>query len=303
VQDAAINEMTFEQWQAATQPKVQGTWNLHKVLLWQKEPLDFFFLFSSLSGLAGQPGQANYASANTFLDAFVQYRQSQGLPASVLNIGAMDDVGYLSQNTEILESLRATALHVLHEQDFLDSLQLMINRSFRPNSVSAINSSFGFVNHSQVGIGFRSSLPLSARNNRTLWKRDPRMAIYRNLESQDDTTTTVVTTSDSSLKQFLRDANGNPSSLSTEESITFLAKEIGSTLFGFMMRSTEDLDLNVPLGSLGVDSLVSIELRNWFRQKVGTEFTVLEIVGSGSVLDLGGKTAAKLAEKYAHKGS
>jgi hypothetical protein len=291
LQDAAIAEMTFDQWQAATQPKVQGTWNLHKVLLYQKEPLDFFFLFSSLSGLGGQPGQANYASANAFLDAFVQYRQSLGLPASVLDIGAMDDVGYLSQNTEILESLRATALHVLHEQDFLDSLQLMINRSFKKGSDSP-----RYVNHSQVGIGVRSSLPLSAPNNRTLWKRDPRMAIYLNIESQD--TSTTVTTFDNSLKQFLLDASTNPSSLSSEESIALLAKEIGETLFGFMMRSIEDLDLNVPLSSLGVDSLVSIELRNWFRQKVGVEFTVLEIIGSGCLLDLGKQTAAKLGEKY-----
>jgi len=283
--------MTFDQWQAATQPKVQGTWNLHKVLLYQKEPLDFFFLFSSLSGLGGQPGQANYASANAFLDAFVQYRKSLGLPASVLDIGAMDDVGYLSQNTEILESLRTTALHVLHEQDFLDSLQLMINRSFLKGSDST-----RYVNHSQVGIGVRSSLPLSARNNRTLWKRDPRMAIYRNIESQD--TSTTVTTLDNSLKQFLRDASTCPSSLSSEESIALLAKEIGETLFGFMMRSIEDLDLNVPLSSLGVDSLVSIELRNWFRQKVGVEFTVLEIIGSGCLLDLGKQTATKLGEKY-----
>jgi hypothetical protein len=283
--------MTFDQWQAATQPKVQGTWNLHKVFLYQKEPLDFFFLFSSLSGLGGQPGQANYASANAFLDAFVQCRQSLGLPASVLDIGAMDDVGYLSQNTEILESLRATALHVLHEQDFLDALQLMINRSFHKVSGSA-----RYVNHSQVGLGVRSSLPLSARNNRTLWKRDPRMAIYRNLESQSQDTT--VATSDNSLKQFLRDASTNPSSLPSEDSIAYLAKEIGETLFGFMMRSNDDLDCSIPLGSLGVDSLVSIELRNWFRQKVGVEFTVLEIIGSGCLLDLGKQTAAKLGEKY-----
>ncbi|TVY85232.1 Highly reducing polyketide synthase FUM1 [Lachnellula suecica] len=289
--DAAITEMTFEQWQAATQPKVQGTWNLHKVLLYQKEPLHFFFLFSSLSGFGGQPGQANYASANAFLDAFVQCRHSLGLPASVLDIGAMDDVGYLSQNTEILESLRATALHVLYEQDFLDSLQLMINRSFGKKTKSS-----RYVSRSQVAIGVRSSLPLSAKNNRTLWKRDPRMAVYRNLESQD--TSITATTSDNSLKQFLRDASTNPSSLSSDESVALLAKEIGETLFGFMMRSNDDLDLNVPLGSLGVDSLVSIELRNWFRQKVGVEFTVLEIIGSGCLLALGKQTSAKLGEKY-----
>lgn len=77
-------------------PKVQGTWNLHKALLTQTEQLEFFFLFSSICGVSGQMGQANYASANTFLDVFVQYRQSLGLPASTVDIGLVEDAGCLS---------------------------------------------------------------------------------------------------------------------------------------------------------------------------------------------------------------
>ena len=68
------------------------------------------------------------------------------------------------------------------------------------------------------------------------------------------------------------------------------------------MRSEEDLDLNVPLANLGVDSLVSFEFRNWFRQKVGAEFTVLEVVNSNSVLHLGEQAAAKLKEKFQARG-
>lgn len=35
LQDAALSNMTFEQWQAAVLPKVQGTWNLHREFLKQ----------------------------------------------------------------------------------------------------------------------------------------------------------------------------------------------------------------------------------------------------------------------------
>lgn len=293
--------MSFEQWQAALLPKVQGTWNLHNALLAQKQPLDFFFLFSSVSGIGGQWGQANYASGNTFLDAFVQYRHSLGLPASVLDIGAMEDVGYLSQNSGILEALRATSLHTLHEQDLLDSLQLMIDRSKPQSAGAAANSTplkrASYVNPSQVAIGVRSTLPLSAPNNRTIWKKDPRMSVYRNLESQG-AGNSGPSSNEEGLKQFLRDASKNPALLDLPESINFLAKEAGTTLFGFMMRSDEDPSLDVPLASLGVDSLVSIELRNWFRQRVGAEFTVLEVVNSNSVTHLGEQAAAKLKEKF-----
>lgn len=69
LRDENFESMTFDDWRTASAPKVQGTWNLHNATL--KADLDFFLLFRSLSGSVGQPGQANYASANTFLDAFV----------------------------------------------------------------------------------------------------------------------------------------------------------------------------------------------------------------------------------------
>jgi hypothetical protein len=82
--------MCLSDWGAAIKPKVDGTWNLHEAT--KSSPLDFMVLFSSFSGIMGQRGQANYASANTFLDAFVQYRHANGLPASVLDIGPIEDV-------------------------------------------------------------------------------------------------------------------------------------------------------------------------------------------------------------------
>ena len=184
-----LEEMGVQQWQNGLLPKVQGTWNLHKALLAQKEPLDFFFLFSSICGMQGQWGHANYASGNTFLNAFVQYRHSLGLPASVLDIGAMEDVGYLSQNISVLDKFHGTSYHMLHEQDLLDSLQLMIDRSNSPQHsrlsasiAAAAHSSptrtIGYRNQSQLAIGIRSTLPLSAPGNHIQWKKDARMAVY-----------------------------------------------------------------------------------------------------------------------------
>jgi NAD(P)-dependent dehydrogenase (short-subunit alcohol dehydrogenase family) len=106
LRDQAFPRMTYEEWTAAVAPKVQGTWNLHQATL--SCPLDFFVCFSSVSGVIGQPGQANYAAGNTFLDAFVQYRRSQNLPASSIDIGAMEDAGYLAENKAIREKVLST---------------------------------------------------------------------------------------------------------------------------------------------------------------------------------------------------
>ena len=57
--------MAYEDWKAATAPKIQGTWNLHTAFA--DHSLDFFILFSSVSGTVGNPGQANYVAAKAGL--------------------------------------------------------------------------------------------------------------------------------------------------------------------------------------------------------------------------------------------
>jgi NADPH:quinone reductase-like Zn-dependent oxidoreductase len=104
LQDEALLDMSLNSWQKATEAKVQGTWNLHNEL--REQPLDFFVLLSSIYGIQGNPKQANYAAASTFLDAFVQFRQQHGLPASVIDLGVMEDIGFVSQHTAILDNLR-----------------------------------------------------------------------------------------------------------------------------------------------------------------------------------------------------
>src|SRR5262249_11772520 len=56
-------------------PKVTGTYNLDQAS--QDVGLDFFALFSSIAGAMGNVGQADYATANGFMDQFAAYRNRQ----------------------------------------------------------------------------------------------------------------------------------------------------------------------------------------------------------------------------------
>ncbi|WYZ43619.1 hypothetical protein EsH8_VII_000055 [Colletotrichum jinshuiense] len=311
VRDNNLIDMSWDEWVAASRPKIQGTWNLHNAFVReQAEPLDLFFLFSSAGAMSGHWGQANYNAGNTFLDAFVQYRHSLGLQASVLNIGIVGDVGYVSENAELLESLRATSQYVLGEPALLECVELMLKRSVATQEVPVPAAPNGcdndgghrwrYAQRSQMGAGLRSLLPITAPANRTAWRKDPRFLVYRNLEEVGSGASGAAgaSSSDEALTQLLREIGSNMTLLQSAETARLLARELRNTLLGFMMRSEDELDLDGSLASIGIDSLISIELRNWIRRRLGAEVTVLEIVRAASLKELGETVQKKLVEKY-----
>ena len=89
--DELLQTMTDQSLNLVMKPKVDGTWNLHR--LSQNLSLDFFACFSSFNSLLGSPGQGNYAAANAFMDGLVYYRQQLGLPGLSINWGPWADAG------------------------------------------------------------------------------------------------------------------------------------------------------------------------------------------------------------------
>lgn len=83
--DALLSQQDLDRFRKTLAPKAFGADHLDR--LTRDDDLDFFLVSSSVSSLFGSPGQANYATANAFLDGLVARRRAQGLPATGVNFG------------------------------------------------------------------------------------------------------------------------------------------------------------------------------------------------------------------------
>jgi polyketide synthase PksN len=92
MKDKALRNMSEEDLKTALDPKVKGSVVLYQAV--QEEKLDFMMFFSSIQTFVGNAGQANYAAACAFKDAFATYISEMGnVPVKIINWGYWGTVG------------------------------------------------------------------------------------------------------------------------------------------------------------------------------------------------------------------
>ena len=126
--DGLLAAMTQDQLDRVLRPKVDAAWLLHE--LTASADLSAFVLYSSAAGVLGTPGQANYAAANTFLDALAQHRRRNGQPAVSIAWGLWAEASDLTRKVAgaNLARLRRAGIRPLSAADGLAMFDAAVAR-------------------------------------------------------------------------------------------------------------------------------------------------------------------------------
>ncbi len=251
--DAILQRLDEQRLRKVMAPKVQGAWNLHA--LTKDAELDLFVLFSSASALLGPPGAANYAAANAFLDALAWHRRAEGRPALSVNWGPWADLGFFTRS-ELQSYFAQYGVEAMSAADNLRALSSLLARSATQAVVLDIDWA--------------------------VWQPDlqpPLLAELGVAPSDDRPQGGTAAGPRSGLSDELHGAT-------PEERRRMLESYLCELVAGKLGLNASNLDPEAPLNTLGVDSLITLELRMQVERDLGLVVPVTKLLEGPSVASL-----------------
>ncbi|MFR9770689.1 SDR family NAD(P)-dependent oxidoreductase [Nocardia sp. SC052] len=122
--DGVISEQTWSRFETVLGPKYHAARHLDE--LTRDQPIELFITYSSVAGVLGTPGQANYAAANAALDALAWRRRAEGLPALSIGWGPFADVGMAADRPDVTARLVRRGLPPLSAGDAAAALEHLV---------------------------------------------------------------------------------------------------------------------------------------------------------------------------------
>ena len=213
-----------------------GAWNLHR--LTSSLELDFFVLFSSAATLIGSPGQGNYAAANAFMDGLAHHRKAKGLPALSIDWGAWAEAGMAAR---------------LAKKD----AERWIDRGLRPIQLDEGMAKLGEMLFSSRAQIVAAPIDWSKMFAGTGSGRPP--SLFSEVIEPSGTAISTDGEARPDEDNFVRRLSAEPAArrlaILKAHVVSAASRALGAT-------GGRSLDPRRPLHELGLDSLMSVELRN-----------------------------------------
>jgi acyl transferase domain-containing protein/NADPH:quinone reductase-like Zn-dependent oxidoreductase/NAD(P)-dependent dehydrogenase (short-subunit alcohol dehydrogenase family)/acyl carrier protein len=256
--DGHLKDMTEDRFRNVLRPKVDGAMNLH--WLTKDLRLDFFVVFSSISSLIGNIGQANYVAANAFLDSFAAWRRSLGLAATAINLGSLAESGVVARSENLVKIIEGTGINGLTNKQVMQGLDLILKEN--PEQVGFFDITWNvFINN--AGKTGQILFDELSRNNA-------------------DTMNEQLSTEQLSNRSIILGMDGSYQHQFVTE---LLQKQLGKIL----KISTDNISLDKGINLLGVDSILTVELMGAIWNSFAVSIPPIEFLTGPTVKQLSGK--------------
>nr|D2E9X0.1 RecName: Full=Reducing polyketide synthase DEP5; AltName: Full=Depudecin biosynthesis cluster protein 1 [Alternaria brassicicola]ACZ57548.1 polyketide synthase [Alternaria brassicicola] len=274
LRDGLFQNMAYENWTTSIRPKVLGSKHLTEVVA--DLNLDFFLMMSSVSGILGTPGQANYAAGNSYMDALARLRRSQGKPACAVVLPMILGVGVVAQNDGLEDSLKRKGMYGIDEEALLDSFEAAIIEQ-RPQTCQQNEA----LDHLIVGLdpaGLHKARQEAEGDVDAFWSADPRfsslvhsMNVYGGGNQGGDGEAGSILTR---LRAAGTESPAKAVDLVRDHFIAKLARIllVDEAEFG------GDDNAERSIASYGVDSMIGAELRNWIFKDLGLDIAFQQLL-------------------------
>ncbi|MEV7728898.1 amino acid adenylation domain-containing protein [Streptomyces sp. NPDC087917] len=260
VRDTPVRSMDRAAFDSAFGPKAAGAWLLHEQL--RDEPLDHFVLFASVASLLTTAGQTNYAAGNAFLDALAHHRRARGLPALSLDWGPWA--------TGMIEELSLV--------EHYRSVRGM--SSLSPAAGTAVLERVLGQKHAQLVVATVVDWPTFLA-----WYPAP-PPLVTGLAAEAARTGA----DDGSARGAAPDASGGFldrfRAAGEEERARLVADRFTACACAVLRMSADQLDPDVGLGALGIDSLLAMELRARIQAETGVALPVVALLSGAPLREL-----------------